>query len=133
MSGGTLDGTVGCGPDGVACSRVALLYLSSEEITNWATPRAVRLGSSPGHPELRWAELEDVGEGACHVVLAPRYEGDSLGHRLDPPVIVNIFLAPDGVEPGGPVELDALRHEAIGTLYATREEAEATFARVSGV
>jgi hypothetical protein len=108
-----------------------ILYLSSEEITSWAIPRAVRLGGSPGHPELRWAELEDLGDGPGHVVLAPRYEGDSLGDRLRPPVIVNVFLAPDGVEPGAPVELDDLRHHAIATLFATREEAEATFARVA--
>jgi hypothetical protein len=104
-----------------------VLYLSSREITSWAVPRAVRLGSSPGHLELRWAELEEAGGGPCHVVLAPRYEGDSLGDRLNPPVIVNIFLPPDGVEPGAPVGLDALRHDGIGTLYATREDAEATF------
>jgi hypothetical protein len=39
-------------------SEPPVLYLSSREVTNWATPRAVRLGRSPGHPELRWAELE---------------------------------------------------------------------------
>jgi hypothetical protein len=110
-----------------------VLYLSSHEVTNWAPPRAVRLGSSPGHPELRWAELEELGADSPrrHVVLAPRYEGDSLGDGLRLPVIVNIFLPPDGVEPGSPVELDALRHEAIGTLYATRDEAEATFAEMA--
>jgi hypothetical protein len=110
-----------------------VLYLSSREVTNWATPRAVRLGSSPGHPELRWAELEPVGadEAPEHVLLAPRYEGDSLGDDLAPPVIVNIFLPRDGVEPGAPVELDALRHDGIGTLYATREEADATFAQLA--
>jgi hypothetical protein len=46
-------------------------------------------------------------------------------------VIVNIFLPPDGVEPGAPVGLNALRHDGIGTLYATREEAEATFAELA--
>jgi hypothetical protein len=64
-------------------------------------------------------------------VMAPRYEGDSLGERLAPPVIVNIFLPKDVVEPGAPVELGALRHDGIGTLYATREEAEATFAKLA--
>ena len=114
-------------------SEPAVLYLSSREVTNWATPRAVRLGGSPGHPELRWAELEatDALGAPQSVVLAPRYEGDSLGEDLSPPVIVNIFLPPDGVEPGAPVELDALRHDGIGTLYATREEAEETFAQLA--
>jgi hypothetical protein len=70
-------------------------------------------------------------EAPEHVVLAPRYEGDSLGDGLAPPVIVNIFLPQDGVEPGAPVELDALRHDGIGTLYLTREEAEATFAQLA--
>jgi hypothetical protein len=107
------------------------LYMSSHEVTNWATPRAVRLGRSPGHPELRWAALEGTGGGTRHVVLAPRYEGDSLADGLSPPVIVNIFLPPDGAEPGGPVGLDALRHDGVGTLYATREEAEATFAELA--
>jgi hypothetical protein len=107
-----------------------VLYLSSEEAMNWAIPRAVRLGDSPGRPELRWAELEpkDALDAPQDVVLAPRYEGDSLGDGLAPPVIVNIFLPKDDVEPGARVELDALRHDGIGTLYATREEAEATFA-----
>jgi hypothetical protein len=45
-----------------------------------------------------------------------RYAGDSLGKDLSPPVIVNIFLPADGVEPGVAVELDALRHDGIGTL-----------------
>ena len=114
-------------------SEPPVLYLSSREITNWATPRAVRLGSSPGHPELRWAELEPLGGDGPpqHVLLAPRYEGDSLGDDLSPPVIVNIFLPPDGVEPGAPVEPGALPHDGIGTLYATREEAEATFAQLA--
>ena len=114
-------------------SAPSVLYLSSREVTNWATPRAVSLGGSPGHRELRWAELEPVGadEGPEHVVLAPRYEGDSLGDDVSPPVIVNIFLPQDGVEPGAPVELGALRHDGIGTLYATREEAEATFAQLA--
>jgi hypothetical protein len=114
-------------------SEPPVLYLSSREVTNWATPRAVRLGRSPGHRELRWAELEPVGadEAPEHVLLAPRYEGDSLGDALSPPVIVNIFLPKDHVEPGAPVELDTLRHDGIGTLYATREEAEATFAQLA--
>ena len=114
-------------------SEPPVLYLSSREVTNWATPRAVRLGKSPGHPELRWAELEatDALGAPQSVVLAPRYEGDTLGVELDPPVIVNIFLPPDGLAPGAPVELDALRHDGIGTLYATREEAEATFAQLA--
>jgi len=114
-------------------SEPAVLYLSSREVTNWATPRAVRLGGSPGHPELRWAELEatDALGAPQSVVLAPRYEGDSLGDDLSPPVIVNIFLPQGDVEPGAPVELDALRHDGIGTLYATREEAEATFAQLA--
>lgn len=110
-----------------------MLYLSSREVTNWATPRAVRLGSSPGHSELRWAELEptDALRAPQSVVLAPRYEGDSLGDGLAPPVIVNIFLPQDDIEPGAPVELDAVRHDGIGTLYARREEAEATFAQLA--
>jgi hypothetical protein len=110
-----------------------MLYLSSREVTNWATPRAVRLGSSPGHPELRWAELEptDALGAPQSVVLAPRYDGDSLGEDLSPPVIVNIFLPEDGVEPGAPVELDGLRHDGIGTLYGTRKEAEETFAQLA--
>jgi hypothetical protein len=110
-----------------------MLYLSSREVMNWATPRAVRLGSSPGHPELRWAELEptDALGAPQSVVLAPRYDGDSLGEDLSPPVIVNIFLPEDGVEPGAPVELDALRHDGIGTLYGTRKEAEETFAQLA--
>lgn len=114
-------------------SEPPVLYLSSREVTNWATPRGVRLGSSPGHPELRWAELEatDALGAPQSVVLAPRYEGDSLGDDLAPPVIVNIFLPPDGAEPGASVEPDALRHDGIGTLYATREEAEATFAQLA--
>jgi hypothetical protein len=111
-----------------------VLYLSSREVTNWATPRAVRLGGSPGHPELRWAELEplDADGAPQHVLLAPRYEGDSLGDGLSPPVIVNIYLPEGDVEPGSPVEPAALRHDGIGTLYATREEAEATFAQLAG-
>jgi hypothetical protein len=114
-------------------SEPPVLYLSSREVTNWAPPRAVRLGGSPGHPELRWAELDPPAGGGAqrHVLLAPRYEGDSLGEGLSPPVIVNIFLPPGGVEPGGPVEPDSLRHVAIGTLYATREEAEATYAELA--
>jgi hypothetical protein len=57
-------------------SEPPVLYLSSREVTNWATPRA-------------------------------------------------------GVEPGATVELDAMRHDGIGTLYATREEAEETFAQLA--
>jgi hypothetical protein len=111
------------------------LYLSSREMTHWATPRAVRLGSSSGRPELRWAELEPMGvdRAAQHVLLASRYEGDSLGDGVSPPIIVNIYLAPDDVEPGAPVEVDALRHDGIGTLYATRAEADAIFARLAHV
>jgi hypothetical protein len=113
--------------------RALILHLSSREVTSWATPREVRLGKSPGHPELRWAELSPIDPGGApqHVVLAPRYEGDSLGAELSPPVIVNIFLAPDRLEPGAPVALDDLRHDGIGTLYATGEEAEATFAELA--
>jgi hypothetical protein len=47
-----------------------------------------------------------------------------LGDNLNPPVIVNIFLPRDGVEPGAPVELHAIRHDGIGMPYATREVAE---------
>jgi hypothetical protein len=114
-------------------SEPPVLYLSSRENPSWAIPRAVRLGSSPGHPELRWAELEPVNadDAPEQVLLAPRYEGDSLGDAVSPPVIVNIFLPRERVEPGAPVELDALRHDGIGTLYATREEAEATFAQLA--
>ncbi|MDP8942716.1 MAG: hypothetical protein M3N16_01125 [Actinomycetota bacterium] len=99
-------------------------------MTGWSGARAVRLvgvaGERNGH-RAYWAALDPPGpHGEETIILAPRYDGDSIAPPSELPLTVDIWLPGRGESPGQPVDLDAVERDGIGELYSSPEAAAPT-------
>ncbi len=110
-----------------------LFWLSSQELTAWALPRAAWLQRNFGGSDAAGLSLirtDPPSPAGRDVIVAPRFVGDSLEPRPHRPVVVNLYSWPDGQGSGDSPSREQLRLVGVGELYASEAEAAAGDIRV---
>lgn len=106
------------------------MWLGSTDYPAWGGARLCTvLGEATSQLPVHavWVQLDPVGpNGETVVILAPRYEGDTIESSSRMPVMVNIFTPPPDSSPSDTVVLTRDRLEATGQLYPNSEMAAAT-------
>lgn len=106
------------------------LWLGSDEVTGWSGAREVRLlelAAQRGSHRAYWAVVDPPGpRGLRHVVMTPRYRGDTLNPVAGSSVVVDLWIPGRGEAPGQTVDIEALERGGQGELYTSHDAAAAT-------